>query len=61
MALSNEMYDLARTAIYWWTSKRPIGWTSDQHHENPTINCVSDVERDLALSVANLPRNGHLK
>lgn len=61
MTLSNEMYDLARAAIYWWTAKRPQSWSSDQHHDNPTINCADDVERELAVAVANLPRNGHIK
>jgi hypothetical protein len=46
-------------AIIAWRGHRPVGWTVDQHVENPTINCTRDSEKGLAVAVANYMK--HLK
>ena len=33
----------------WWEGKRPVGWTLEQHLENPTINCAGSI-RDEKLA-----------
>jgi hypothetical protein len=32
----------------WWRSRRPVGWTHEQHAANPTINLGTPTERLLA-------------
>lgn len=38
----------------WWESKRPVGWTVEQHLANPKINTVNEVEAKLADVVAGV-------
>jgi len=39
-------------AITWWGSKRPLTFSRDDHHSNPTVNCTSDAEKWLARAVS---------
>jgi hypothetical protein len=40
-------------AIQWWKSKKPRGWTYEQHMSNPTVNCEkTKEEKELAKSIA---------
>lgn len=42
-------------AIAWWNLHRPIGWTTDQHRANPTVNVTGGYEQDhLAIAISNL-------
>lgn len=43
------------SAIAWWEMHRPIGWTTEEHHANPTVNVAGGQERDrLAITISNL-------
>ena len=39
-------------SIRWWESKRPVGWSEDQHLAEPTVDCASPAEQALARAVA---------
>lgn len=39
-------------ALVWWESKRPDGWTAEQHYTIPTVNCSSVAEDKLARAIA---------
>ena len=42
-------------AVAWWEMHRPIGWTADEHHANPSVNVTGGPERDkLAQSTSSL-------
>lgn len=43
---------VTRSSINWWESKRPIEWMLETHLENPTVNCSSETEKNLAIEVA---------
>jgi len=43
-------------AIQWWEMHRPIAYTKQQHIENPSINTVTDSEKQLAIHVAEYVR-----
>jgi hypothetical protein len=45
---------LSREIRSWWLQFRPVGWTTKQHMENPTVNTVSDSDRRLAKIAAKL-------
>ena len=32
----------------WWMSRRPVGWTEDQHRSCPHVNLVTGAEKALA-------------
>ena len=32
----------------WWMSRRPVGWTEDQHRSSPHVNLVTGAEKALA-------------
>jgi hypothetical protein len=39
-------------AMQWWMDRRPVSLTHEQHLEHPRINCVSQIEQELADAVA---------
>jgi len=39
-------------AYVWWTSKRPVGWSEENHLKTPAINVSTPSEAHLALAVA---------
>lgn len=43
-----------RAAKDWWASKRPVGWTKEQHVASATVNTSTDDERVLAICVSML-------
>lgn len=45
---------LEEAAYRWWLTKRPVGWTEEDHHQNPDINCMSDAESNLAIQTSNM-------
>lgn len=57
--MTNLEASIINRALAWWRSKRPIGWTSEDHLKNPTVNCVDGLEHALAKSAANVAR-GHI-
>ena len=40
-------------AFSWWISKRPVGWSRDDHLLNPTINCITIAEKKLAIAISD--------
>lgn len=44
-------------AADWWKSKRPVGWTVQQHLANKTINCQPGVETHLASAAGEAVSN----
>jgi hypothetical protein len=51
-AAADTLLSLADAAIFWWVGKRPLSWSVAQHIENPTINCPSSYEKELAMKVS---------
>jgi hypothetical protein len=45
-------------AEVWWRSKRPLAWSFNAHLDHPTINCLTDAERRLAITIAGTIREG---
>ena len=39
-------------AIKWWLARRPEGWGLEKHLQNPKVNCVSNIESELACEIA---------
>lgn len=53
MSKPDQILDsLVAAAISWWRGHRPIEWTEVEHRGNPTVNCASNKERELARVVA---------
>jgi hypothetical protein len=51
--LGDEMDQLiVAAALEWWVQFRPTGWTMQQHLEQPTVNCTTPKDADLARAVA---------
>lgn len=48
--------ELSEVAVEWWIAHRPLDYSEADHFDNPTVNCVGDIERRLAMSVADLLR-----
>jgi hypothetical protein len=46
--------DLFAAAEKWWRMKRPDGWSEKHHLKNPTVNCVGNEARALALEIAKI-------
>lgn len=44
---------LLSAAIDWWKGKRPCEWGEEEHHKNPSVNCVTPRERVLAREISN--------
>lgn len=52
-AKMTKLESVSRAAIAWWKGKRPCAWTAqEQHVANPTVNCCTDYENELAKAVA---------
>jgi hypothetical protein len=49
---------LADSSKAWFRSKRPFMYSLEQHLEHPTINCVTEREKELAKAVANWIKKG---
>lgn len=47
---------LIDAANAWWTGRRPVSWSYEQHMENPTINAVTPTEKSLALAISKILR-----
>ena len=44
-----EEFEVLREALRgWWMSRRPVGWTEDQHRSCPHVNLVTNAEKALA-------------
>lgn len=51
---------LAVASKAWWESRRPPGWTLEQHLADPSAGCSGTAqERALAASVAQWVRKGN--
>lgn len=61
---------LAEALRGWWKTRRPVGWTEDQHRSCPHVNLATDAEKALATALLRdqeegsrywwpeLPKNG---
>jgi hypothetical protein len=47
---------LSEVAVEWWLAHRPLDYLEAEHFDNPTVNCVGEIERRLATAVADLLR-----
>jgi hypothetical protein len=53
------MLAMAAASKAWWESRRPQGWTLEQHLADPTAGCDGTAaERSLAEAVAHWIRQG---
>lgn len=43
-----------RNAVSWWESKRPLEFSEKDHLLNPTINCSTESEKELAKSISRM-------
>lgn len=50
--------DLLSAAMKWWEGRRPISWSESKHFEQPTINCTTPREKNLALALVEALRGG---
>lgn len=53
--------DLSKYIYERWKSKCPTGWNELAHIENPTINTVTDSEKNLTKCIAKYAKNNLLK
>lgn len=44
---------IKNSAMQWWEQHRPVRWTLQQHLQNPTINCATPAENNLARAVSH--------
>jgi hypothetical protein len=44
--------DVLKAAVKWWEWNTCYK-TKKEHLQNPTVNCVKEVDRDLAIAVSN--------
>ena len=45
---------VVQAAVWWWRTKRPMGWTQRQHLANPDVNTTTTAQSHLAYTVALL-------
>lgn len=43
--------------LRWWRSHRPLGWSLDEHLNNPDVNLTEPEDRNLARFVARLVKS----
>jgi hypothetical protein len=48
-----QLNAIKNAAYAWWNGKRPESYTIDVHRINPTVNCVTDAEKQLATSISS--------
>lgn len=48
--------ECAAAAHGWWLSIRPLNYSNSDHLENPTVNCTTGPQKQLALAVARYVR-----
>lgn len=48
---------IVQEACRWFASKRPQGCWADQHYRNPSMNCKTEQEAELANAVAQYLKN----
>lgn len=48
MTISANALILVSAVRTWWKGRRPLSWSEAEHSANPTVNCTSDAERQLA-------------
>ena len=46
--------EVPKPLLKWWEGFKPVEWDLKQHLKNPTVNCKTDREKDLALYVADI-------
>lgn len=54
MTLAQAETALHQAALAWWAEFCPTTWTPWAHAQCPTLNCVTQAERDLATACAAL-------
>jgi hypothetical protein len=48
--------ELSEVATEWWLAHRPLDYSEADHFDEPTVNCVGEIERRLATAVRDLLR-----
>ena len=46
-----EIERLREALRRWWETRRPVGWTEDQHRSCPHVNLATDAEKALATAL----------
>lgn len=59
--MSTRMTQLERAAWKWWTWRRPLGYTEQEHLENPEVNCAGPTDAALARVVASMVKRRKAK
>ena len=55
---SREIIEVVRAVHKWWRYKRPLRWSIIEHCDNPTINCMTEEEKNLAKRFVTLLKWG---
>jgi hypothetical protein len=50
----NSVNKIPEQLLKWWEGFKPVEWDINQHLKNPTVNCKTDREKELALYVAEI-------
>jgi hypothetical protein len=57
---SKKANRVVKMACKFWLSRRPVGWTTEQHLENPTINSEgSEATKNLFDAIGEMIRCHH--
>ena len=49
--MASETEQVLRAAAAWWRMKKPLPMLWSDHLKNPTVNCTSEAENELAKAV----------
>lgn len=45
---------VVQAALRWWRKRKPIAWSLDEHLRQPSVNCTTPSEHELAHACAKL-------
>lgn len=44
---------IEQCAYLWWKQHKPLAWSFTEHLSNPTVNCTTFAEKDIARAIAD--------
>lgn len=52
--------EIERCAYVWWKQHKPLAWSFMEHLSNPTVNCATWTDKDIARAIADALSFVHL-